>query len=390
VSFPSKYKTEEEIKEYYRKEYRTAPQANGLFTGERKLQYHEFFLTPLFKSWKEAGITKPVVGEIGSAFGMFLNWVRSHFPEADLHGTELTQTYRRIAFHEYGLRLDEDFDTSKKYDLITSYHVLEHQIDPDKKLKEYAACLKDSGVFYLACPIWFRELANGANIPGFDLDYYWAPDHINGWSEEHLEYIIAKAGLEIVFKDTEVYGNTYILKKTTKEAVKPEFKTEKYESFVKMAKEVWLLMQDNKNEEVMKMWPNTPSAWINYYEYNRAKFDKNRPELDALIKSAIGACKNSSDMLLFGADILSRYERYDEAFECLVKALEKKPNHPTILLSMSNCYRMKAKKTTDEKLKKELLLKSLNILRRILSVSAESLPQVLSWIYHDESNLAID
>lgn len=232
VSFPSRYQSPEAIKEYYRNSYRAAPSSAGLFTGERKLQYHEFFLKPLFESWKEAGITKPVIGEIGSAFGMFLNWVRGKFPEADLHGTELTKTYRRIAYHEYGLKLEEDFDTSKKYDLIVSYHVLEHQVDPDKMLKQYADCLKETGVFYLACPIWFREIANGASVPGFDLDYYWAPDHINSWSEKHLEYLIAKAGLEIVYKNDDIYGNTYILKRTTKEAVKPEFNPEENLKFV--------------------------------------------------------------------------------------------------------------------------------------------------------------
>jgi 2-polyprenyl-3-methyl-5-hydroxy-6-metoxy-1,4-benzoquinol methylase len=142
VSYPDKYKSEEEIKEHYRKSYRPAPQVGNLFTGERKLQYHSMFLEGLLSSWKERGITSPDVCEIGSAYGMFLNWFKSQVPDAKISGTELTESYRRVAFHEYGIELEEDFDNSKKYDMIVSYHVLEHQIAADKKLKEYAENIK--------------------------------------------------------------------------------------------------------------------------------------------------------------------------------------------------------------------------------------------------------
>jgi tetratricopeptide (TPR) repeat protein len=330
------------------------------------------------------------VGEIGSAHGMFLNWLRGHFPEADVHGTELTIPYRNVAFLEYGIKLEEEFDYSKKYDLIVSYHVLEHQCNPDEKLKKYAECLKDGGVFYLACPVWFRELANGANIPGFELDYYWAPDHINAWSEEHLEYIIAKAGLEIVYKNDNVYGNTYILKRSTKEAVKPEFDLARYEAFLDTAKKCYLLLSENKAQEAIALHKNMPSAWINHYEFNRAQFHKSREETDKYLKQSIAACPNSADTIQFASDILCRYERYDEALECLHKALERKPNHPTVLMAVANCYRMRALKETDPAKKKEMLLKCINIGRFIMTISTESVPQVLNWVYHDEALIPVD
>src|SRR6266540_3872382 len=55
VSYPSRCVTEAAIKEYYRKNYRPGPQAGNLFTGERKIQYHKFFLDPIFEEWKKAG-----------------------------------------------------------------------------------------------------------------------------------------------------------------------------------------------------------------------------------------------------------------------------------------------------------------------------------------------
>jgi SAM-dependent methyltransferase len=391
VSYPTKYKTEEEIKKHYRKEYRPGPQAPSLFTGERKLQYHEFFLSkPVFDKWREKGIDAPVVGEIGSAHGMFLNWIKGHFPKADIHGTELTETYRRVAFHEYGIKLEEDFDMTKKYDLITSYHVLEHQLDPDKKLTEYAACLKDDGIFYLSVPVWFRDASNSAT-GGFDIEYYWAPDHINCWSVEHLEHLIAKAGLEIIEKNEDIYGQTYLLKKGNHAGVvKTNFEYKKYLKIAENIFACWKYIQENKTKEAIEIFPNCPAAWINHYELNRSKFHQNKEEFNKFFEQGIKSCPNSADILMFTGDVFSRYERYDESYELLSQALNKKPNNPTIIMGIANCFRMKAKQAKEENLRKEYLGKSINLLRFVMATSNEMFPQALTWVYQDEASLPID
>lgn len=390
VSYPSKYKTEEEIKDFYRTNYRPGPQAGNLFTGERKLQYHECFLQPIFEEWKKSGITAPVVGEIGSAYGMFLNWLKGHFPNADVHGTELTESYRRVAFHEYGLRLAEDFDTSKKYDLIASYHVLEHQTEPDKKLKEYAACLKDSGVFYLSCPIWFRDASNSAT-GGFDIEYFWHPDHINAWSDEHLDHIIAKSGLRIIHKDTAVYGNTYILAKNTVpyDGSVPTFDRTKYRKAAEDIFKCWQFIQENKTKEAILTYKNCPAAWISHYELNRAAFQKDRDGFEKFIKDMVESCPNSADTLMFAGDLLTRYERYEESHDYLARALNKKSNNPTIIMGIANTWRMRAKKSNDPQKRDEYLKKSINLLRFVMTISTEMMPQALSWVYQDEAMLEV-
>lgn len=390
VTYPTKYQSYEEIKEYYKKNYRPGPQAANLFTGERKLQYHAFFLTPLFEEWKKAGIEKPDIGEVGAAYGMVLNWIKTNFfPEANIHGTELTETFKRVAFHEYGIKLEDDFDDSRKYDLIISYHVLEHQIEPDKWLARYGACLKDSGLMYLSCPIWFREAANGA-AGGFDIEYHWATDHINCWSDEHIDYLIQKAGLEIVMKDTEVYGNTYILKRSTKTVMKPKFDKNKYKEIAENIFKCWQLIQENKSDMAIEAYKNCPAAWINHYEMNRKQFHDDKKSRKEFLDAALEACPNSSDIANYYADILTRYEEYDEAIKMFGLALKRKPNNPTFLMGISNCWRMKAKRTKDEAKKKEYLLKSLNILRFTMTISTEMLPTAISWAYQDEASLPVD
>jgi 2-polyprenyl-3-methyl-5-hydroxy-6-metoxy-1,4-benzoquinol methylase len=388
VSYPSKYKTEEEIKEYYRKNYRPGPQAHNLFTGERKLQYHNHFLAPIFEEWKLAGHEEPVVGEIGAAYGLLLNWIKQQFPKADVVGTELTESFRRVAYHEYGIKLVEDFDYTKKYDLIISYHVLEHQTEPDKKLKEYAACLKRGGIFYLSCPVWFTEAANSA-MPGFDIESYWAEDHINSWAPEHLEYIIEKAGLSIIHRDDTVYGFTYILKRSEKDAEKKTFDHKKYLDAGERLFQAWTYLQENQTELALETYKNMPCAWVAHYEFNRAKFHKDIPALDAYLKEAIKNCPNSCDVYVFAGDVLARYERYDEAREMFHEALKRKPGAPTILMAIANCYRMRALKEKDPTLKDKMLRESINLNRMVMSLSTEFLPQAISWSYHDQSHLPV-
>ena len=390
VTFLGKHKTEAEINEYYKKSYRPAPQVQNLFTGERKLQYHIHFLSTLFDEWKKEGIDKPVVGEIGSAYGMFLNWIKQCFPDSEICGTELTETFKRVAFHEYGIKLQDDIDRTKKYDLITSFHVLEHQIDPDIKLKEYASLLKDSGLFYLSFPIWFREATNGGQ-GGFDIDQYWHQDHINSWSEEHAEWIIARAGLEPIMKDTSVYGNTYLLKKSSKEIITmPKFDRAKYLKTAEDIYNAWVLLQENKTAMAIDVYKNCPTAWVFHYELNRAKFDKDKTELDKFIKLAIESCPNSADMLMFAGDVAARYGKYEESQNYLTEALKRKPNSPTILMGIASSFRMRAKKETDKNKKNELLKKSINILRFIMNISTEMMPQAISWSYHDQALIEVE
>lgn len=379
-------KTEEELLEFYRKSYRPAPQAPNLFTGERKLQYHAHVLGPIFETWAKAEKEKPVIGEIGAAYGMLLNWVKGIFPEADLCGTELTETFRRVAFHEYGIRLQEDLDYSKKYDLLMSYHVLEHQMDPDQKLAKYAACLKDDGLFYLSAPIWFREASNGAG-GGFDLEYYWHKDHINCWSEEHLDYLIEKAGLEVVMKDTAIYGNTYLLKKSNgKTIMKKSFDKQKYYKAAENIKKIWEMLEENRVAEAIDTYPNCPRAWVNFYELNRAKMDKDKEGIERFCKDFIEACPNSSDAYHFCGELMGRYERYDESISYLKKALERKPNNPTFLMGIATALHMKGKKTKDV----ECFKQALNIRRFVMSISTESTSQGITWAYQDSAQIPID
>ena len=119
--------TEEKLKDFYRKEYRACPDTRNLMTTTRKLNYVMVFLRDFLKDKK--GL---VIGDVGCATGYLVNAFRQLGHRAT--GSELTLTYRRFAEHYYGVPVTEELETKHRYDLIVIYHVLEHLMEPDKKL----------------------------------------------------------------------------------------------------------------------------------------------------------------------------------------------------------------------------------------------------------------
>jgi len=52
VSYPDKWKSEEDLKKFYKADYRRAPTVGNYHTGQKKLSYHEAFLGEYLNDWK--------------------------------------------------------------------------------------------------------------------------------------------------------------------------------------------------------------------------------------------------------------------------------------------------------------------------------------------------
>ena len=394
VGYPEKYQTEEEIKEHYREDYRPAPSINNLYTCVRKLHFHEAFLHDTFDKWKKEGKTKPKVLEIGAAFGTVLNWVRSqHFPEAELNGTELTTSFRRVAYHEYGLNLMEEPDLSKKYDIIMSYKVAEHQMDVDKRLAEYREALSDDGLLYISVPTWFDQMTN-FGMEGFDLEYYYHPDHINTWTKKLFEQVLKKAGFEIIKHDGLVYDDTYLCKKA-----KPSTELE-YEDPVKIKKimdrikQAYLLASEGKFKDALEVYPKYVGAWQNHYEHTRAQLHKEKQNQvsfkdikELYIEPMMKYCGETFDTLRFSGDLAMRYENWDNALKFLEKALEIKRANPGILHSIAECYRQIELREKDAKKKIQLRAQALQVSRFLSDADLQARPQAITCIYADAAKI---
>lgn len=396
VSYPDKYKSDEEIKAYYRKSYRNPPNYNNACTTQRKLHIHAAFLKELLDDLAKNN-PKPVFCEIGAAYGVVLNWLRGQFPNGEFHGTELTLSYRRNAYHEYGLNLTEDFDKSKQYDLIISFKVAEHQLDVDKKLREYVECLKPNGKIYISVPTWFNRLCNFGS-GGFDLEYYFHPDHINAWSRKLFKTLLKKVGLKIIKEDHWMYDDTFLcerddsLMNESMEYENPDEVKKWLEAINKSAKSYMA----NEFDSAVKHWPDFPDAWMRRYELNRAKLHKDphgqlpvafKNIWDEFVKPAMDACPESTEIVRLAADICMRYDQFGEAIKWLNFGLDKRPNMAGFLTALSHCLRQIALREEDEKEKIRLITEARDCMRYVRDTDLQSKPEAISWIYQDNANI---
>ncbi len=356
ISYPSKWKAKEEILKHYRSSYRQPPSHFNIFAGERKNHFHHVFLLELFDKWKAEGLENPRILEVGAAFGFTLQWFKQLFPKAEVHGTELTTSMRRVAANEFGIRLDEDIDETKKYDLIMSYKVLEHQLDPDVELRRYQKMLKPEGRMYISVPTWFDTMSN-FGVHGFDLEYYYDPNHINVWTRNMFEGMLEANGFEIVKTDYVIYSSTYLCRAEDtflNKFLPRKESVEKIKENLNKVKAAYMLFTENRFSEAMQIWPDYPTAHAQNAEMTR----KNLTEKgwtwfrDNVLDKAIKDCPNSADALITATDFAMRAEQWTEAVNYAERALLAKPENPTSLHQLCNIMREKALrgKTPTEKL----------------------------------------
>lgn len=371
VSYPEKWKSPEEIKEHYRKSYRPGPTSQNLFTGSRKIHYHNVFLHHIVEDWKARGV-KPEIFEVGAAYGLVLAWLREKMEgKCNVRGSELTTSFRRVAHHELGIELNEDFDDSKKYDLIISYKVAEHQLDIDLELKTYAECLKDDGLLYISVPTWFDAMTC-FGIQGFDLEYYYDPNHINVWTKAMFKYLLYKAGLCVLQEEHEIYDSTYICRRRRAEDAVPEFELEGPDNIKKVMGAIRAAYQDfvdGNYDRAIETFPNYPAAWVHRAEMQRAllftqadgvPFNVKDPEQSAacldqlskkLFEPALAACPGKIEILVMCMDFSMRAKQFDAAVAFGEKALKISPENPAVLHHMINCMRelaMRAKSAAEK------------------------------------------
>jgi SAM-dependent methyltransferase len=394
VTYPEIVAKAEELKQHYRKEYRPGPNVQNLFTGQRKIHYHAHFLNDLFGEWKKEKLNCPDVFEVGAAFGMFLNFMRGNFPKARLSGSELTLTYRRVAYHEYGFQLLEDFDDSKKYDLIASYKVLEHQANPEKELRRYALALKDNGRLYISVPTWFHTMSN-FGLDGFSLEYYYDKNHVNVWTRKLFETLLKKCGLEVVTANYVYYDSTYLCRRNDelmKEA--PQFESPA-EIIGKMGriKKAAEFYEGGDFDNALKEFPAYPEAITAHYEKNRQKYDAILKQHgwekfnEQVIAPALKACPDNHRIAFFAADLNMRYDRYAEALDHLNACLQLKPMDPATLSAVATCFRQLAQKAQTPKEALEMLVSARDACRDLNKHSLQFANDAITWMFADEARL---
>lgn len=389
-SYPSIIQDSEKLKQFYRQDYREAPTVQNIYTGTRKLFYHGAFLGPIFQEWRDKKFTNPVVCEIGAAFGMFLDWFKLNMPQAYLHGTELTATFRRNAFHMFGLRLEEDFDSSLKYDLICSYKVAEHQIDIDKFLRTYVESLTKEGKVYISVPVWFGTMSN-FGMAGFSLEYYYHTNHVNVWTRKLFETLLKKVGLQIERENHEYYDSTYLCKRNDELMSETPVYEDPADIMKRMAaiKEATLLHDAGRFNEAIALYPNFPEAHRNAYEMSRSQQHQLGFEgiYNGVVAKAIKDCPTSAQMHIFAGDLCMRYDNWAMAIGHFDTCMKMRPNDIEAQLMMSQCFRQLAAKEMNREKRQEFLSRARDIMKAVSRTSQQSFDEAKTWEMRDNAEI---
>lgn len=325
---------EQKMLDYYRKEYRAAPDYRNLVTTAHKQFYIQLFLAEfLTKAKTEKRVL--VCGDVGSATGYIPNFLRRNGHKAT--GCELTLTFRRFSEHFYGIPLTEELETKHKYDLITIYHVLEHMIEPDKKLAHYVSLLSDGGHIMVSTPEWFYTLeeSSGKAFEGFE--GFFAKDHINLFSKQSIHNLFSKCGLVIEKEDHIQYGQTYLLRKAV-----PNEKTEiiLHENPVTVEENLWKqkkasdLFMQKKFREAIDMWPCFPDAWLHWILDVHGKEPN---EQTRLFEEAKKHLENNARTRLSLGIWCYQQQKYKEALELFSWVMNYRPSED-IVMYMGWCH----------------------------------------------------
>lgn len=326
VAYKVEEADEEKTKEYYRKHYRPIPNHENLLTTTRKLGYIKSFLKDYLKDKK--GL---VCGDVGCATGYIINWLRGLGHKAT--GSELTLTFRRFCEHFYSAPIPEELETKHKYDLISIYHVLEHLIVPDKKLKNYVSLLKDDGRVFVSTPEWLNVLeeASGSQMTSFE--HLFPKPHINLFTEQSIKNLFSRCGLLVEKWNDIQYGQTYLLKKGGNGGIVKENPAEIEKKLWDTKKAIGLYKQ-KKWKEAIAVWPKFPEAWIQMVFQMHGKDPVAQKEIFDKAHEAVG---DNCRLAMAHASWLYQQQHLKEAADQLEWLEEWRPNED-IYTMLGHCY----------------------------------------------------
>lgn len=149
-------------------------------------------LLDVFEGYRRTGR----ILDAGSGSGYFLDTAMERGWEA--HGTEydpaVVEACRARGIHMQQGVLDPAHYEEGSFDVITSFEVLEHLVDPATELAHIAKLLRPGGILYLTTPN-FNSLARHLAGDRWNIINY--PEHLNYYTPRTLGRSLKKAGLDV-------------------------------------------------------------------------------------------------------------------------------------------------------------------------------------------------
>lgn len=198
VVFYAPRPTLQELEEYYnspqyRKDYQTSCMAGPEFAETRYKQF-DFFLNK-YCPFLDSKSTQLRLLDVGCGTGDFLHSAAQHGWQVE--GVEISN----IAAYQASELLGKDcihvgtINTAalpaNTYDVVTSYHVIEHLLDPISMLQHIYEVLRPGGIIFLETP---NINSLGAKIRGKKWSQIIPPEHINYFNPSSVKSALERAG----------------------------------------------------------------------------------------------------------------------------------------------------------------------------------------------------
>jgi SAM-dependent methyltransferase len=125
--------------------------------------------------------------DVGCGPAGFARWV----PQARYVGLEQSVDARKVAADVRGETIaDHAARHAGEYDVVCSFHVIEHVADPAGFAADMVRCLRPGGRLFLAAPSWPGAMTD---IPNFALNA--PPHHLSWWTQDALRALAERVGL---------------------------------------------------------------------------------------------------------------------------------------------------------------------------------------------------
>lgn len=145
--------------------------------------------------------------EIGPGAGQFMLKIKDNTKwvvEGIELGTESFEWCKSQGLNVLNVSI-EDFETDTKFDLISSFHVLEHVTSPKAFLQKCSAMLSDEGILYLEVPNF--------NTPGHPYEKFLQFPHLYNFTRETMTNYLQQQGFAPIYVDEAIFNLIIISRK---------------------------------------------------------------------------------------------------------------------------------------------------------------------------------
>lgn len=151
--------------------------------------------------------------DFGCSDGLFLKKFKEKFPNSIVSGYDLATTRTKIGRKKYNLDLQSgdilNCYKAANFDLITTFHAIEHIGKPLEIAKQFNHLLKKEGYLVITTPnesflllkfllfmnfLSFNKLVHIRKM----LDIFYNDAHINSFSSSSIHYMLSKSGFRVV------------------------------------------------------------------------------------------------------------------------------------------------------------------------------------------------